>query len=252
MATRKKKVDGSSELQPDLNNSENGIVKEPKKRKPVMSNPGRKPDQANDDHVKPEISKKEIDKVIHDPISSNSIESIQNDRGPLFLGGGLLLVGVILFIGNILQISFGDYLWPFIFIVPGLMVFLSALSTDRNSGEGLSILGAILLSLGLIFFLQAVTGLWATWAYIWALIAPTSIGLAQMVYGERKGRSTIVESGKRLAKIGVILFAVGFIFFELIIGISGFGLRELGLPVIPSIFIFAGIIVLARALTQKK
>jgi hypothetical protein len=174
------------------------------------------------------------------------------DRGALILGGGLLFLGVVLLLGRLLQIPFGDYLWPFIFIVPGVLVFLTALSTESSSGEGLSILGGILTSLGVVFFLQTVTGLWATWAYVWALVAPTSIGVSQMIYGMAKDRNSITESGRRLATLGLFMFAIGFGFFELIIGISGFGLASFGLPVFPMLLIFFGLIILVRSLVRGR
>jgi hypothetical protein len=35
--------------------------------------------------------------------------------------------------------------------------------------------------------------------------APTSVGFAQIIYGEHKGREAIVESGHRLVKIGLTI-----------------------------------------------
>jgi hypothetical protein len=252
MPSRKKTADDISNHMVDLKNSEKDNVKVEKTRISVKSASNRDSTSREENQMKPEILQEEIGTTIPETISQSSFERVQNNHGQIFLGGGLFVVGVILLLGNLLKISFGEYLWPFIFIVPGLLVFLSALSSDKTSGEGLAILGAILFSFGFLFFLQSITGLWATWAYIWALVAPTSIGFAQIVYGDRKGRSMIVESGIRLAKIGIIIFAAGFIFFEMVIGISGFGLRSLGLPVIPSILIIAGVFVLIKTLLRKE
>lgn len=174
------------------------------------------------------------------------------DRGALILGGGLLFLGVVLLLGRLLRIPFGEYLWPFIFIVPGILVFFTAISTESSSGEGLSILGGILTTLGLVFLLQTVTGFWATWAYVWALVAPTSVGVSQMIYGMAKDRDSISESGRRLATLGLFMFAIGFVFFELIIGISGFGLASFGLPVFPMMLIFIGLIILVRSLARGR
>lgn len=171
------------------------------------------------------------------------------DRGPMLLGAGLLFMGFLLLAGRFLHIPFNDFLWPFILIVPGALVFLSALSSESSSGEGLSILGGILSMLGFVFLMQTITGFWASWAYIWALIAPTSIGLSQMVYGNLKNRDAIAVSGWRLTKIGLSIFVVGFLFFELVLGISGFGLA---LPVFPMILIFVGAIMLARSFLRAK
>ncbi len=187
-----------------------------------------------------------------EPKTEAPTNSTRSNREALILGGGLLLMGIILLIGRILSIPFGDYMWPFIFIVPGVLVFVSALVSESSSGEGLSILGAILTSLGLIFLFQSVTGFWASWAYIWALVAPTSIGVAQMVYGTRKDRESIVQSGRKLVNLGLIFLAIGFVFFELIIGISGFGIGNLGLPVIPVMMVFIGAVILVRALIKNR
>ena len=106
--------------------------------------------------------------------------------------------------------------------------------------------------LGLVFLAQSITGFWASWAYIWALVAPTSIGLGQMIYGTKKDRDSITEAGRRLMNLGLFMFAVGFVFFELIIGISGFGLSQFGLPVFPLLLIFAGLFVLVRSVARNR
>jgi len=205
----------------------------------------------------PELVKAEVEPTLPEPIAEQPAmpkKPVKGslDRGALILGGGLLFLGVVLLLGRLLRIPFGDYIWPFIFIVPGVLVFLTALSTESSSGEGLSILGGILTTLGLVFFLQTITGLWATWAYVWALVAPTSVGVSQMIYGMAKDRDSITESGRRLATIGLFMFAIGFGFFELIIGISGFGLASFGLPVFPMLLIFFGVIILVRSLIRRR
>jgi hypothetical protein len=195
------------------------------------------------------VKKKEVavPKPMEEPKMNRS-----TDKGPMLLGAGLLFMGLLLIAGRFLHIPFGSFLWPFIFIVPGAIVFLSAISSDRSSGEGLSILGGILTSLGVVFLMQSITGLWASWAYIWALVAPTSVGLSQMVYGNLKGRDSIADSGWKLTKIGLSIFAIGFLFFEVVLGISGFGLGRFGLPVFPMILILIGAIVLVRSIFRAK
>lgn len=195
-----------------------------------------------------------VEKVIEreKPLKQQSSPFASLDRGALILGGGLLFMGVLLLLGRLLSIPFGDYLWPFIFIVPGVLVLLTALTTESSSGEGLSILGSILTMLGVVFLVQSVTGFWASWAYVWALVAPTSIGIGQMLFGQRKDRDAIVQSGRRLVSLGLMMFAIGFVFFELIIGISGFGLAKFGLPVFPMILIFTGLIVLVRSMAKGR
>jgi hypothetical protein len=237
-------------------NSEEPEVLPEKEMKPAKKTTARKPIKDIDIPF-PEPAKAEVKPTIPEMLTDQTEMAEKPvkgslDRGALILGGGLLFLGIVLLLGRLLQIPFGDYLWPFIFIVPGVLVFLTALSTESSSGEGLSILGGILTSLGVVFFLQTVTGFWATWAYVWALVAPTSIGVSQMIYGMAKDRDSITESGRRLATLGLFMFAIGFGFFELIIGISGFGLASFGLPVFPMLLIFFGLIILVRSLVRGR
>jgi hypothetical protein len=252
MAPRKKMTSEELAVFPDNKNSAEVPFKEVKKTTTTKESAIKKA-------VKPE----KIDLIeAAPPIPSEGLSSepdtfeipasYKANRGALILGGGLLLMGIFLLMGRLLSIPFGEFLWPFIFIIPGALVFLSALASDSSSGEGLSILGAILMTLGLVFLAQQITSLWASWAYVWALIAPTSIGVAQIVYGTRKERDAIVQSGKKLVNLGLYMFVIGFVFFELIIGINGFGIGNLGLPVFPMVLVFSGVIILVRALTKNR
>jgi hypothetical protein len=181
-----------------------------------------------------------------------STSGMQMNRSALILGGGLVFMGIILILGRFLNIPFGSFLWPFIFIVPGALVFMSALISESSSGEGLSILGAILMMLGLVFLAQQITGLWASWAYVWALIAPTSVGMAQIIYGTRKDRELIVKSGRKLVNIGLYIFVAGFVFFELVLGIDRLGGESFNLLRLPIGLVILGLIILLRALVKNK
>ena len=52
-----------------------------------------------------------------------------------------------------------------------------------RGGLGLAIPGAILAMIGFVLWYQASTGLYATWAYAWALVVPTGVGLGMLLYG---------------------------------------------------------------------
>jgi len=173
------------------------------------------------------------------------------DRGVLILGASLLIIGVLLLLGQFLRIPLADYLWPFIFIIPGVILFISAVNM-QSGGSGLAIAGGILTALGGLFLFQSITGFWASWAYAWSLVAPTSIGLSQWIFGSIKKNDSLVTSGQQLMRVGLTIFAIGFTFFEIILSISGFGLEQFGLPVIPIALIAIGIFILIRALVVKK
>jgi hypothetical protein len=186
------------------------------------------------------------------PVQKEDTPQKPIDRGTLLIGTTLLIVGIVLIIGQFLRIPLGNYLWPFIFIIPGVLIFYSALIMQSASGEGIAIFGGILTALGALFLVQSITDMWSSWAYAWSLIAPTSVGVSQMIYGSIKKNEGIVETGKRVALVGLTIFVIGFIFFELIIGLNGFGLSRFGLPAIPVALIFIGVFILLRALFFRK
>lgn len=173
-------------------------------------------------------------------------------RGPVLLGAGLLILGIVLLVGEILGFRFGAVLWPFIFIVPGGMLFISALSSTDQHGEGVAILGSMMMMLGIIFLLQQILNMWASWAYVWALLAPTSIGIAQVVYGKQRRRDSLVQNGKNLIEVGFTLFFVFFVFFEVILNVSQKMFMPFGLPRFPVALIILGIFVIVRALIRSK
>jgi len=169
------------------------------------------------------------------------------DRGALLLGTTLLAVGAVWILGQFLKIPLGGYLWPLVIILPGVFVFISALNMESTSGDSFAVLGSILTSVGVLLFVQNLTNTWASWAYAWALIAPTSIGIGQIIYGNHKKHESLAKTGLQMVKAGLWIFGIGFIFFELIIGLNGFGLSRFGLPVFPMVLIGIGVLILIRA-----
>ncbi len=248
MAPRKKNLSEEPVVLQDNAKMEEKPVEFVKKASPEVKTTAKKAIKTKAD--KPQSMSEPVN--IEKPAMRSDIPQSHSNRDALILGGGLLLMGIVLLLGRVLSIPFGDYLWPFIFIIPGVLVFLSAMTSESSAAEGLMILGAILTSLGVIFLTQKVTGLWASWAYVWALVAPTSIGFAQMVYGTKNDRETIVQTGRKLVNLGLLMFAIGFVFFELIIGINGFGIGNFGLPVIPVMMVFVGGVILVRALIKNR
>ena len=166
----------------------------------------------------------------------------------LVVGAVLIVVGIVLILGQVLDLNLGRFIWPFFIIVPGALMLILA-SRSGNAAEPLSIAGCIVTMIGLLLLYQNTTGHWQSWAYAWALVAPTSVGLGQILYGRVKGRAGAVDAGKRLATIGGAIFLVGAIFFELIIGISGYGLGSIAFPVI---VIGLGVFLLLRNLVFRR
>lgn len=217
----------------------------------------KKPTIKNMAEKKPAISKMiEPEKPVDEQkVEINTLQEKPQgsiDQGELFLGASLLVIGGIWLASHFLHIPLAAYVWPFAIIIPGILLFISAVNMQSSSGEGFSIIGSILTSTGLLLFVQTITRAWSSWAYAWSLIAPTSIGLGQMLYGKIKGNETLRKNGWQVAKVGLIIFVIGFVFFELIIGLNGFGLARFGLPALPVVIIAIGVLILVKALTNQR
>jgi hypothetical protein len=169
--------------------------------------------------------------------------------GTAALGAILIVVGVVFFASAQLKIDWGDAAWPFYVIAPGLALLAFGL-TQRN-GSGLTVAGSIVTIVGGVMLYQNATDHWESWAYAWALVGPGGSGLGMLLYGTRSGNSKMARDGfwQVLAALG--LFAVGLIFFEGIIGISG---EPWPLPgwVLPSAVIVLGLLVLLRGFTTRR
>ena len=50
--------------------------------------------------------------------------------------------------------------------------------------------------------------------------------------GAIKNQANLVKEGKDLTRVGLSIFVVAAVFFELILGVNGFGLGRYGLPLL--------------------
>jgi predicted small integral membrane protein len=103
---------------------------------------------------------------------------------------------------------------------------------------------------GLVLLYQNATDHWESWAYAWALVGPGGSGIGMLLYGTRSGDRKMARDGFWAILTAIGIFAVGLVFFEGIIGISG---KPLALPawVLPVAVIVIGIVVLLRGLTFR-
>jgi hypothetical protein len=169
--------------------------------------------------------------------------------GAAVLGGILIVLGLIFFAGNQLNIDIGKATWPLYVIAPGVAV--ATLGLTQRNGSGLTIFGSIVTMVGLVLLYQNVTDHWESWAYAWALVGPGGSGIGMLLYGTRSGDRKMARDGFWLILIGLGIFAAGLVFFEGILGISG---DRLPLPkwVLPVAVIFIGVLVLIRGLTFRQ
>jgi hypothetical protein len=169
-------------------------------------------------------------------------QQLHGDSAKVF---GLLLIalGVLFFVGQWLRIDVGHWGWPFFILIPGLALIGLGMAAREQVSQGLIVVGTVTSAVGLLMLYQNATDQWASWAYAWALIAPTAVGVGEMIFGAVKGHPEAIKTGTRLAGIGLVIFVVGVVFFELIIGIGGFGLGGWSWPLM---LIIIGLVLVVR------
>jgi hypothetical protein len=169
-------------------------------------------------------------------------------QGAALLGAALIVLGLIFFAGQQLNLDIGAAAWPFYVIAPGLA--LVTLGLTQRRGSGLTIAGSVVTMVGLVLLYQNATDRFESWAYTWALVGPGGSGIGMLLYGTRSGDRKMARDGFWTILTALGLFAVGLVFFEGIIGISG---ERLPLPnwVLPVAVIVIGVLVLVRGLTFR-
>src|SRR5258707_3505816 len=136
-------------------------------------------------------------------------------RGGVILGIILIALGGFFLAERVVGFDLGHYGWPFFVIVPGVLLFAAALATaDVRAGTGLATAGGITTMVGIVLAVQNVTGLWATWAYAWALVGPGGRGVGVFLDGLFRGQPDLVSAGARTIGVALALFAGFGLFFE--------------------------------------
>jgi hypothetical protein len=143
------------------------------------------------------------------------------DRSTVIVGGALIVLGAIFLAERAFAIDLGRFGWPLFVIVPGVLMMAASLAVGGREGSGLAVSGAITTTVGLVLAFQNATGLWATWAYAWALVGPAATGIGLIFYGSLRNQPDLLSAGIKSLGTGLALFAGFGLFFEGIIGLSG-------------------------------
>jgi len=183
------------------------------------------------------------------PAPETPVRPRRGSPGTAALGAILIVVGVVFFAGQQLNVDWGDAAWPFYVIAPGLA--LMAFGLTQTNGSGLTVAGSIATIVGGVLLYQNATDHWESWAYAWALVGPGGSGLGMLLYGTRSRNAKMARDGFWQVLTAIGLFTAGFVFFEGIIGISG---RPWPLPewVLPAAIIALGLLVLFRGFTSRR
>ena len=173
-------------------------------------------------------------------------------RQPSVLGLILVLAGIALLLAQLVHIDLGHYGWPLFVIVPGVALLIIPATSRGFVGEGSAILGSILTITGLILLYQNATDHFESWAYAWALVFPSAVGIGMIIYGTSAGRPGNVRAGSRLLGIGLVLFLLGAAFFEGVIGIGGYQFGRSAGAIAGAAIIAVGVIVLLLSLRSRR
>jgi len=161
----------------------------------------------------------------------------------LAVGIVFVVVGVFFLLIRLLDIDLSSYGWPLYVIIPGLTLLVVGFV---SLGSGALIPGGIITVTGLILAYNSVTEDWASWSYAWALVAPGGVGLGIFLQGLRVRNASLTRQGRSLMYWAVLIFLIGFVFFESILNVSGHDYGKIGQAALPALLIIIGVTLLVR------
>ena len=165
----------------------------------------------------------------------------------IVIGLLLIFVGVVFLavqsFGLQLPFDLSQIGWPIYIIAPGVVLLVVGLFLP-GAGVGLAIGGGIVTTVGTLLAYQSAYDHYASWAYAWALI-PTAFGLSMFLWGILHRRRRLARDGLGTLSVGLIMFLVGFAFFEGVLDVGeGRGFAALGRQALPFALIAAGVLVI--------
>jgi hypothetical protein len=163
----------------------------------------------------------------------------------VILGAILIVIGAGVLAVRYLDLFAGQDTWPWVIVGLGAVLFVVGLVVPNS---GLVIGGSVVATIGGILAWQNTTGLWATWAWIWALI-PVASGVGSLIGGLRTGDREMRDSALWQIVIGLGLLAVFFLFFEQFIGLSG-GEVAVADWLMPVVLVGLGVLILVRGIIR--
>jgi hypothetical protein len=168
------------------------------------------------------------------------------------LGGLLLLLGIVVLLGQAVDLDLGRIGWPFFVIVPGLALLGLGLATPCRPGELLATVGGLVTMAGLVLLVQNSTDRFDTWAYAWTLVILVGPGIGRWLLGVVRGRGDLAATGGWLMAAGLVGFLVLAAFFEVVIGIGGRPVGSAGRYGLAALLILAGLVLLGRRLLAAR
>jgi uncharacterized membrane protein HdeD (DUF308 family) len=166
------------------------------------------------------------------------------------IGIVLVVIGVFALGVALTGVDLRENGWPLFIIIPGLALLVAGFLT---LGAVATVPGGVVTMLGVVLGYSNATGDWPAWAYAWTLVIPFGIGLGVYLQALRDRDRYGVRTGRTLLFVGLMMFLIGFVIFESILGISGrdyFG--PLGKAALPVLLIIVGAILLVRSWQRSR
>jgi uncharacterized membrane protein HdeD (DUF308 family) len=170
--------------------------------------------------------------------------------GSSALGIVLVVIGIFALVIVLTGTDLTLYGWPLFIIIPGLTLLVVGFV---SVGAGATIPGGILSVLGVVLAYCNSTSDWAFLAYGWSLVTPGGVGLGVYLQALRDHDQHALRTGRTLLFISLMIFLIGFVVFESILGISGrdyFG--PIGKAALPVLLILVGVILLVRSVQRSR
>jgi hypothetical protein len=166
------------------------------------------------------------------------------------LGIVLVVVGIFALLVAMSGVDLTQSGWPLFIIIPGLTLIVVGFI---RIGAVATIPGGIVTMLGVVLAYTNSSGDWPFWAYGWSLVVPFGIGLGAYLQAMRDHDQNALRTGRTLLAVGLMIFLIGFVLFESILGISGrdyFG--PVGKAALPLLLIIVGVILFVRSVQRSR
>jgi hypothetical protein len=166
------------------------------------------------------------------------------------IGIVLIVIGIFALLVVMSGVDLSESGWPLFIIIPGITLMVIGFIT---LGAVATIPGGIVTMLGVVLAYSNSSGHWAIWAYAWSLVVPFGLGLGMYLQGLRDRDQPALRTARTLLFVGLMIFLIGFVLFESIMGVSGrdtFG--PFGKAALPVLLILVGVILLVRSIQRGR
>ena len=136
-----------------------------------------------------------------------------------YFGFVLIITGGLFLADQLLEVEIMPFFWPLLIVILGVTFFIGMVAAGKR-GSGLAIPGAMITMIGILLFIQNTFNLWVTWAYAWGLLI-SAAGFGLFIMNFYIKRVNLRRIAGLLIGIGLILFVIFGVLFEVILGISG-------------------------------